>query len=409
MIRILYNLVNAVLSFFECSNIFEKLVSFFATVIQMKIKAAILKEMGLKRPYSQSSPLSIEEVELDAPQDDEVLVKIHAAGLCHSDLSVIDGNRPRPLPMVLGHEASGEVVECGSKVNGLHKGDSVVFYFLPSCGGCIPCKTGRPALCEPGAQTNSKGFLLSGASRLKSLSGQALFHHMGVSAFAEYAVVSAKSVVKVPNDLPYSISALFGCAVITGVGAIINTAKLRMGQSVLITGLGGVGFAALLGAIAGGASNIIAADVNPEKRRLALSLGANAAIDPSNENAVEELMDITHGGVEISAEFAGVIQALEFAYNCTRRGGATVTAALPHPSRKIEISPTKLVGEERSLLGSYLGSCIPSRDIPAYIQLYQNGRLPVDKLLTHTLQLEQINDGFERLANGEAIRQVIVL
>lgn len=365
--------------------------------------------MGLERPYWQSKPLSIEEVELSPPQGDEVLVKIHAAGLCHSDLSVIDGNRPRPLPMVLGHEASGEVVECGNKVNNLRKGDKVVFYFLPSCGNCMPCKTGRPALCEPGAEANSKGLLLSGESRLKSSKGHPLFHHMGVSAFAEYAVVSAKSAVKVPDNLSYQISALFGCAVITGVGAIINTAKLRAGQSVLITGLGGVGFAALLGAVTGGASMIVAADVNPEKRNLALSLGANAVIDPSIENAVEELMDITRGGVDISAEFAGVIPALEFAYDCTRRGGTTVTAALPHPSQKIQISPTRLVGEERSLLGSYLGSCIPSRDIPAYIQLYQNGRLPVDKLLTHTLKLEQINEGFERLANGEAIRQVISL
>lgn len=375
----------------------------------MKIKAAILNEMGLERPYWQSKPLSVEEIELDPPGKGEVLVKIRAVGLCHSDLSVIDGNRPRPLPMVLGHEASGEVVECGGMVNDLQKGDHVVFYFLPSCGSCIPCKTGRPALCEPGAQANAEGLLLSGESRLRSRKGHLLSHHMGVSAFAEYAVVSAKSIVKVPGDLPYQISALFGCAVITGVGAIINTAKLRTGQSVLITGLGGVGFAALLGAIAGGASNIIAADVNAQKRDMALSLGANAVINPSNENAVEELKDMTHGGVDISGEFAGVIPALEFAYNCTRRGGITVTAALPHPSREIRISPARLVGEERSLLGSYLGSSIPSRDIPAYIRLYQNGRLPVDKLLTHTLKLEQINEGFERLANGEAIRQVVVL
>jgi alcohol dehydrogenase len=267
--------------------------------------------------------------------------------------------------------------------------------------------TGKPALCEPGAVTNSKGVLLDGSIHLKNLGHQHIYHHLGVSAFAEYAVVSEKSVVKITDNIPYLISALFGCAVITGVGALVNTAQLRAGQSVLITGLGGVGFAALLGAIACGAGKIIAADINPSKRELAMLLGAHEVIDPSEENAIGKIKDLTNGGVEISAEFAGVIPALEFAYECTRRGGKTVTASLPHPSKKIQISAAKLVGEERSLLGSYLGSCIPARDIPAYMKLYQTGRLPIEKLLTHTIKLEQVNEGFERLAKGDAIRQVI--
>jgi alcohol dehydrogenase len=375
----------------------------------MKCKAVILKQMGLPRPYTESIPLHIEEVELTPPGDGEILVKIHAAGLCHSDLSVIDGNRPRPLPMVLGHEAAGEVIECGRSVHNIKRGDQVVFYFLPSCGCCLPCVSGKPALCEPGAAANEKGVLLSGSLHLKDSANQKVHHHMGVSAFAEYAVVSEKSVVKIEHPIPYPISALFGCAVITGIGALINTAQLRAGQSVLITGLGGVGFAALLGAAACGASKIIAADINPFKRELALTLGAHEAIDPLEKNSIEIIKDLTRGGVEISAEFAGSIPALEFAYECTRRGGKTVTAALPHPSKKLQISATRLVGEERSLLGSYLGSCVPARDIPAYMQLYQTGRLPVDKLLTHTLRLDQVNEGFERLANGDAIRQVILL
>ncbi|MEJ7830165.1 MAG: zinc-dependent alcohol dehydrogenase family protein [Segetibacter sp.] len=373
----------------------------------MKIKAAVLYEMAKARPYNQSNPLVIEEVDLSSPMQGEVLVKIHAAGLCHSDLSVIDGNRPRPMPMAIGHEAAGEVVECGSGVHQLKPGDHVVFSFVPSCGHCLPCMTGRPALCEPGASANAKGTLLSGGIRIKNRSLRYINHHLGVSAFAEFAVVSQHSLVKVIPELPYEIAALFGCAVMTGLGAVVNTAKLALGQNVLIVGLGGVGFAALLGALASGAGKVIAADINPYKRELALQFGAHAAIDASAANAVDELKNMTNGGVDIAVEFAGAVQALELAYAATRRGGITVTAGLPHPDERLQISPSLLVAEERTLKGSYLGSCIPSRDIPAFISLYQSGRLPVDKMLSHTLKLEQVNEGFERLAKGEAIRQII--
>lgn len=374
----------------------------------MKIKAAVLYEMCKPRPYFESNPLLIEELEVSMPGYEEVLVKIKAAGLCHSDLSVIDGSRPRPLPMAIGHEAAGEVIECGAGVRDLKPGDHVVLTFIPNCGHCIPCMTGRPALCEPGAAANLKGTLLNGEVRLKDKYLHDVNHHLGVSAFAEYAVVSRYSLVKVSSELSFEILALFGCAVMTGVGAVVNTAMLKMGQSILIVGLGGVGFAALLGALSSGAGKVIAADINPKKREIALKLGAHIVIDPSEPNAVENLKDVTHGGVDVAAEFAGAISALEFAYSCTRRGGITVTAGLPHPSKKFELSPALLVGEERTLKGSYLGSCIPSRDIPAFISLYQTGRLPVDRLLSHKLKLEQVNEGFERLAKGEAIRQIII-
>ena len=373
----------------------------------MKIKAAVLYEMGKARPYNESNPLRIEEVDLSAPGYGEVLVKIHAAGLCHSDLSVIDGSRTRPLPMVLGHEASGEVMECGAGVNDLKRGDHVVFSFVPMCGHCIPCITGRPVLCEPGAAANTKGTLLEGGMRLKNHHLHYLHHHLGVSAFAEYAVVSRRSLVKISASIPYDISALFGCAVLTGVGAVVNTAGLSAGQTILIVGLGGVGLAAVLGSISGGAATVIAADINPQKRAMALQLGAQHAIDPADSNAVQQVKDLTGGGVDIALEFGGVINALEFAYAATKRGGTTVTAGLPHPYKTFSLSPALLVGEERTLKGSYLGSCIPARDIPAFISLYQTGRLPVNKLLSHTIALEQINKGFERLANGDALRQVV--
>ena len=373
----------------------------------MKTKAAILHEMYLERPYTISKPLKIEEVTLDTPGFNEVLVKIKAAGLCHSDLSVINGDRPRQLPMALGHEAAGEVIALGEGVKKLKVGDHVVFAFLPSCGTCSYCQTGRAALCEPGAAANGKGTLLGGHQRIHK-NEKYIYHHLGVSGFAEHAVASVDSLVKIDAEIPFDIAALFGCAVLTGVGAVVNTAQLKFGDSILIVGLGGVGLSAVLGAKAAGASKIIVADLNPEKRKAALALGAHHAIDSSKEGALEELMKLTNGGVDVSVEFAGAIPALEFAFLATKRGGTTVTAALPHPDARLQLSPVMLVGQEKTLKGSYLGSCVPSRDIPAYIELYKSGRLDVDKLISHTLHLNDINEGFERLAAGNALRQIII-
>lgn len=373
----------------------------------MITKAAVLHEMYLERPYTISRPLKIEEVTLDAPGFNEVVVKIKAAGLCHSDLSVINGNRPRQLPMALGHEAAGEVIELGDGVKNLEIGDHVVFAFLPSCGNCSYCQTGRAALCEPGALANSKGTLLGGHKRIHK-KNEYIYHHLGVSGFAEHAIASADSLVKIDSEIPFDIAALFGCAVLTGVGAVVNTAQLKFGDSILIVGLGGVGLSAVLGAKAAGATKIIAADLNPDKRKIALNLGAHHVIDSSKEGALEELMKLTNGGVDVSVEFAGAIPALDFAFKATKRGGTTVTAALPHPDARLQLSPVMLVGQEKTLKGSYLGSCIPSRDIPAYIELYKSGRLEVDKLISHTLRLEDINEGFERLAAGDALRQIVL-
>lgn len=373
----------------------------------MKTRAAILHKMYLERPYTSSKPLKIIDVELDAPGFNEVIVKIKAAGLCHSDLSVINGNRPRPLPMALGHEAAGKVIELGDGVKNLKIGDHVVFAFLPSCGKCSYCYTGHAALCEPGAAANGKGTLLGGHKRIHK-NKEYIYHHLGVSGFAEHAVASVDSLVKIDTKISFDIAALFGCAVLTGVGAVVNTAQLKFGDSILIVGLGGVGLSAVLGAKAAGASTIITADLNPEKRKAALKLGAHHTIDSSKENALEEVMKLTNGGVDVSVEFAGAISALEFAFQATKRGGTTVTAALPNPDARLQLSPVTLVGQEKTLKGSYLGSCVPSRDIPAYIKLYKSGRLEVDKLISHTLHLEDINEGFERLASGNALRQIIL-
>lgn len=374
---------------------------------RQQITGAVLRHVTSSRPHEHSAPLALEKLYLDPPREHEVRVRIAAAGLCHSDLSVIDGNRPRPLPMLLGHEAAGVVVEVGNVVRDLAVGDHVVFAFVPSCGHCLPCQTGRPALCEPGAAANGAGVLLDGGSRLRDESGAVVHHHLGVSAFADHAVVSRRSLVRVDASVPAAVAALFGCAVMTGVGAIANTGRLRLGESVLVTGLGGIGFAALLGALAGGASTVVAADVSDAKLAQARALGAQHVVNVRDEHAVELVRDVTHGGADLGLECAGVIDALEFTYRATRRGGRTVTAGLPPAASQLALSPVHLVAEERALQGSYLGGCVPVRDIPAYLALYQSGRLPIDRLLTHELPLTDINAGFERMAAGDAIRQVV--
>src|SRR5437660_3210608 len=373
----------------------------------MKIKAAVLEKMGAATPYEKSKPLAIQEVELDPPGRGEVLVKMAAAGLCHSDLSVIDGNRPRPTPMVLGHEAAGVVQELGPGVDDLAKGDHVVMVFVPSCGHCLPCAEGRPALCEPGAAANGAGTLLSGARRLHRNGGD-VHHHLGVSAFAEYATVSRRSLIKIDRELPLDEAALFGCAVLTGVGAVINTARVSAGASVAVIGLGGVGLSSLLGAIAVGARRVIAIDLSDDKLGLARQLGATDTFNASSPNAVDEIKAATGGGVEFAFEMAGSVRAMDLAYRITRRGGTTVTAGLPPPNHTFALPQVNLVAEERTVKGSYIGTCVPTRDLPRYIELYRRGKLPVDRLMSGHLKLDEINVGFDRLHEGKAVRQVIV-
>jgi alcohol dehydrogenase len=372
----------------------------------MKTRAAILRTPGLPTPYARSRPLAIETVELDPPGPGEALVRIKAAGLCHSDLSVINGDRPRPVPMVLGHEAAGVVEALGPGVDDLAPGDHVVMVFVASCGHCLPCAEGRPALCEPAFAANTAGTLLSGARRLKA-DGAALNHLLGVAAFADHVTVSRRSLVKVDKSLPFEHAALFGCAVLTGVGAVVNTAALKPGQSAAIVGLGGVGLAGLLGAVAAGASQVIAIDVMPQKLELAKKLGATRTVNGRDGDAVEQVKAATGGGVDFAFDFAGSVQALETAYRVTRRGGTTVSAGLPNPKHSFPLPAVNLVAEERTLKGSYIGTCVPLRDIPRYVALFQQGKLPVDQLLTGKLALEDINEGFDKLHNGEAIRQVI--
>ncbi|MFC5747335.1 zinc-binding dehydrogenase [Actinomadura rugatobispora] len=373
----------------------------------VETRAAVLVESGRPEPYAASAPIEVATLRLDPPGPGELLVRVRAAGLCHSDLSVINGSRPRPLPMALGHEAAGEVVAAGDGAE-FAPGDHVILAFVPACGSCERCVGGRPALCGPGARANGAGTLLGGGTRFTAGDGTRPYHHLGVSAFSEYTVVSSRSAVKVDPDLPYEIAALFGCAVLTGAGAAFYSADVKPGDSVAVFGLGGVGLAALLAAKAAGASTIVAVDVVPSKLELALGLGAAHAVT-GGVDAVEQVRELTGGGAEKVVDTTGVVPVLEQAYAATRPGGTTVTVGLPAPGEPVTLPALSLVAEERTLRGSYLGSSVPRRDVPRFIGLYRAGSLPVDALLSHRLTLDEVNAGFDRLHSGEAVRQVVLL
>ena len=373
----------------------------------MKTHSAVLSQMERPRPYAKARPLAIEELDLTEPGPREVLVEIAAAGLCHSDLSVINGSRPWPLPIVLGHEAAGIVREIGAGVDDLQAGDHVVFSYVPICGRCPMCVNGRGNLCERGRAANVAGTLLSGARRFQRKDGTRLHHHLGVSGFSHYTVAARESLVKIGTDVPLEIAVLFGCAVMTGVGAVVNTAKVPPGTPVAVFGLGGVGLSAVMGARAAGAWPIIAVDTVDSKLQLAKCCGASHTIAARVQDPVAAIKELTGGGADTAFEAVGSAQVLAQSYAATRRGGKTVAIGIPHPNQQLSIQAVSVAAEERQLVGSYMGSCVPQRDIPRFMNLYRAGMLPVELLKSREIKLDEVNEGFDALDGGEVARQVI--
>ncbi|MFC4011335.1 alcohol dehydrogenase catalytic domain-containing protein [Nonomuraea purpurea] len=365
----------------------------------MRIRGAVLQEPGRSRPFAESTPIVVDELELADPGPTELLVRIEAAGICHSDLSVVDGNRLRPLPMLLGHEAAGIVVAAGTGVDDIAPGQRVVMSFLPRCEKCPSCAEDGRLPCERGTAANNAGELLHGDRRL-SRRGDVVHHHLGVSGFASHAVVDRASAVPIDADVPADVAAVLGCAVLTGGGAVVNAARPKPTDSVMVVGLGGVGMAALLVAAAEGVERIIAVDQVPGKLETARALGAHETYTSA---------ELAEDGVTARyvIECAGHPRAFEAAFAATDPGGTTVTVGLPNPNARSSISPLVVTAQARTVVGSYLGSAVPARDIPRYAEMWRKGLLPVEKLISSHITLNEINEAMDALADGTALRQII--
>lgn len=365
----------------------------------MTIRGAVLERSDAPRPYAESSPITVCDLQLAGPGEGEILVKMLAAGVCHSDLSVVNNNRPRPLPMLLGHEAAGVVEKVGPNVSSVKVGDHVVMTFLPRCGECDGCATEGKMPCEVGSASNGEGTLING-TRYLTRDGETIQHHLGVSGFATHAVISELSVVPIGKDVPADIAAIFGCAILTGGGAVLNEVQPGPEETIAVIGLGGVGMSAIITAAALGVKEIVGIDMQQDKLDKAIELGANSAMTPQEAEA---------SGKKFTAviEAAGHPKALETAYRITAPGGLTVTVGLPAPGSTITIDPLIMTAEARRVHGCYLGSSVPAVDIPKYEQLWREGKLKAEGLISSHIRLEDINLAMDNLSEGVALRQII--
>ncbi|MGH3023042.1 MAG: zinc-binding dehydrogenase [Gaiellaceae bacterium] len=365
----------------------------------MRMQAAVLWEPGL--------PVEVREVELESPRAGEVLVKIAACGVCASDLHVVDGDLPEPLPLVLGHEASGVVVETGQGVERLEPGDHVVLALVPSCGKCAACREGRRNFCDLAEVMSSSGTLADGTSRLYA-DGRRLHHFNSVSSFAEYAVVPHSVAVPIRKDVSLETAALVGCAVLTGYGAVVRTAAVEKGASVAVWGCGGVGLNVVQSARLAGARPIVAVDTRPEKLALAERLGATATVlASSEEDPAAVVRELTGGGVDYAFEAIGREETIRAAWDSLRPGGTAVVLGLPPKGSTVTVDTWGFINE-KSLKGSYLGSARIDEDVPRLVDLYHAGELNLDDLVSDRLALADLPEAFERLRRGEALRQLVV-
>ncbi|MER3449673.1 MAG: alcohol dehydrogenase [Chloroflexota bacterium] len=363
------------------------------------VKAAVMYEVG--------APLKVEEVDLLDPGPGEVLVRMAAAGVCHSDWSVLQGKIPIPVPAVLGHEGAGVVAKTGPGVTAVQPGDKVIISWRAHCGRCFYCVRGRPILCEQATRARFQGTLLDGTTRFKR-NGQAVHHMAMASTFAEYTVIPETGAVKIRPDAPLEKVAVVGCAVITGVGAVTTTADVEVGATVAVFGCGGVGLSAVQGAVLCGASKIIAVDVLDPKLKLAGEVGATHLINAGREDPVARIRELTGGeGVDYAFEVIGNPEVMAQAFEATRRGGTLVVVGVADRQARFAISPFDLVLQEKRVLGSLYGSLRPSVDIPRLVDLCLEDRIKLEPLITREVDLSEINDAFQRLVRGEAVRSIV--
>ncbi len=365
----------------------------------MIVRAAVL--------YAPNTPFVIEELDLEPPKSGEVLVRMAATGVCHSDWHLMTGATVHPMPVVPGHEGAGVVEQLGEGVEGLQVGDHVALNWAPSCGACFYCKHGRPSLCGTFVEAVWAGTMLDGTTRL-SREGKPVFHFSSLACFADRVVVPAVCCVRLPETVPLSIAALIGCAVTTGVGAVLNTANVEPGTSVAVFGAGGVGLSIVLGARLAGAKTIVAIDKTPEKLEIAKSFGATHGLLVSDEISAE-VRKLTEGrGADYVFEAVGIPAVQELCLAVARPGGKIVFAGIAPAGSSTNLPGAILTRQEKTVMGSYYGTADPVRDFPRFAALYLNGSLDLDRLVSRTYSLDQINEAYEDMLSGTIARGLVV-
>lgn len=367
----------------------------------MKVKAAVA--------WGPKQPLSIEEVDLEAPKKGEVLVKMHATGVCHTDAFTLSGEDPEGLfPVILGHEGGGVVTEIGEGVTSLKVGDHVIPLYTAECRECKFCKSGKTNLCQRVRETQGKGLMPDGTSRF-SKDGKMIHHYMGTSTFAEYTVVPEISLAKVNPEAPLDKVCLLGCGVTTGIGAVFNTANVQEGDTVAVFGIGGIGLSVIQGAKIAKASKIIAVDINPEKFKLAEQFGATDFVNPKEyDKPIQEvIVELTDGGVDFSFECVGNVNLMRAALECAHKGwGESIIIGVAGAGQEISTRPFQLV-TGRVWKGSAFGGVKGRTELPGYVDRYMSGEINLDDYVTHTMPLEKINEAFDLMHEGKSIRSVI--
>ena len=365
----------------------------------MKIHAAVFEGVG--------KPLTVQELELQDPEEGEVLVRLAAAGVCHSDYHVVKGEWESSGPLVLGHEGAGVVEKIGPGVTTVAVGDHVVLSWVPYCGVCPRCRSGRPALCPKVEETAYLNVMYDGTSRL-SRGDETVPSYLATGAFSDHVVVRETGAIPIRKDAPLDRAALVGCAVATGVGAVVNTADVKPGDTVLVIGCGGVGLSAIMGATLVSAGQIIAADVNEGALERAKSLGATAVVNPATADLAAEVRALVgNDGVDWAFEAIGLKPTIEQAYDLIRPGGTAVVVGQSAEGVTIEIDPMVMSDREKSLIGSNYGSSHPALDFPRLVDLYMQGKLDLDRLVGHTGTINEVNEAFAAMGTGDGGRTVI--